>query len=165
MKLKDFSNQYPDVEITKEQEDQIKELLNIKPNRWKPDQGDIYYYIDSSGDIIEAVFVRDKKDIYRLSINNCFNTEEEAEFRLEQIKVYHELKNVADEFNNKIDWNDLQYKYHICIDITAPQQCLLINQVVVTQFIGSIYFTSRHLAQQAIDRIGADRIKKYLMEV
>lgn len=162
MKLKELLNQYSDVEITKEQEEQIKEYLGIKPKKWKPKFNEKYYYIDSYGDIMDSVFARDREDKYRLSINNCFETSEEAQFRLEQLKVYYELKNFADENNDKIDWTEIQYKYHICIDLTDPHQCLLVNQVVVTQHIGPIYFSSKHLAQQAIDKIGANRIKKYL---
>ena len=169
MKLKEFSEQYPDVEITEEQEEQIKKYLNIKKNKkWKPNHNDDYFYIHSQSIIGCTIFLKNNEvDKYRLLTNNCFKTREEAEFRLEQIKVYYELKNFADEHNDKIDWNDEKIKYCICnkyTDETASHRYIGINRACYVQSIGGIYFSSEKLAQQAMAKVGIDRIQKYLFE-
>lgn len=165
MKLKEFLEEYSDVEITEEQKEQIKKYLNIKENKnWKPKTGEENFYVDCWGDVMETVFAEnDKTDMYRLFTDNCFKTKEEAEFRLEQIKVYYELKNFADENNDKINWDDGSIKYHIYIDKTY--NCIHVDQAAFTQSIGQIYFSSREIAQQAIEKVGADRIRMYLFGV
>ena len=164
MKLKELLNQCLDVELTEEQEEQIRKLLNIN-KKWKPLHNEKYFYIDCYGEVEYSVFdENDEMESYGLLTNNCFKTKKEAEFRLEQIKVYYELKNFADEHNDKIDWDDGKSKYYICMDRTDPHQCLRILQTNFLQNIIQIYFSSKHLAQQAIDQIGTDRIKNYLTE-
>lgn len=169
MKLGELLIEVQDQELTEQQEEQIRKYLGIKKNKkWKPKNRDKYYYIDSYGYVVDKMFIEEIPDVYRLSINNCFKTEEEAEFRLEQIKVYYELKNFADENNDDIDWNDDEFKYHICnkyTDETASNRYIGINPAIVTQSIGEIYFSSEKIAHQALAKVGVDRIKKYLFEV
>jgi hypothetical protein len=49
MKLKELLNQCLDVELTEEQEEQIKELLCIRSKKWKPEHSERYYYVDCYG--------------------------------------------------------------------------------------------------------------------
>ena len=166
MKLKELLEQYSDVELTEEQEKQIKDYLGIKNSKkWKPKNTEKYFYIDCYGEIDYAVYDNnDEADVYGLFVNNCFKTKKEAEFRLEQIKVYNELKNFADENNDEIDWkNKYQEKYYFCLN--HSDNSFLICDVEFAEDIGRIYFSSKELAKQAIKKVGADRIKKYLFGV
>jgi len=167
MKLGELLVEVQDQELTEEQEEQIRKILNIKKNKkWKPKHNDEYFCVNSHGYIEHTTFISTNKvDEYRFLTNNCFKTKEEAEFRLEQIKVYYELKNFADENNDKIDWNSGKSKYYISMDKTNPHQWLHINQAIYSQNIGQIYFSTEKLARQALTKVGADRIQKYLFEV
>ena len=87
--------------------------------RWKPETGAMYYFIDSDGDIIHACFdwrlphCQDRYNIY-----NCFKTREEAEQEQERFLVHRELENIARRLNigKTIDWgNNDQSKYFIYI--------------------------------------------------
>ena len=157
MTIKDFYEKYSDIEITEEQEKQIKEYLKIKENkRWKPELEERYYFITQGG-TIQITCNTDDGDSFRLFTNNCFKTKEEAKFRLEQIKVYNELKNFADENNTDIK------DYRFLINIQSGD--LNINYYTYMHHIGEIGFSSKELAQQAIEKVGEDRIKKYLFEV
>ena len=98
-----------------------------------------------------------------ISLGNCFKTEEEAAFRLEQIKVYNELKNFADENNEEIEWKNGTAKYIITFD--TEDEKIETNIIFYIQDIAQIYFSSKELAEQAIEKVGADRIKKYLFGV
>lgn len=165
MKLKELLEQYSDVELTKEQEKQVKDYLGIKDKKLNFNEGEKYFYIDSYGDIDYNLFAEADGDIkYRLFTNNCFKTKEEAEFRLKQIIVYNELKNFADENNDEIDWKNedsVKYYFYLSHDCNG----ILIDYAIFAQDLGNIYFSSQELAEQAIKKVGADRIKKYLFGV
>ena len=45
---------------------------------------------------------------YQIAKEEKIKTKEEAKFRLEQIKVYNELKNFADENNGEMNWRNFQ---------------------------------------------------------
>lgn len=165
MIIKDLYEKYGDVELTEEQEKHIKEYLGFKESKkWKPKEGEKYFYLDSSGTIDYDTYIKVDVDIYRVFTNNCFKTKEEAEYRLEQIKVYNELKNFADENNEEIDWeNTNKLKYFIRLDRCT--NLLVCDSYFSTQYIGQIYFSSKELAQRALVKVGAERIKKYLFGV
>ena len=97
-------------------------------------------------------------------MGNCFKTKEEAEFAVEKIRVYQELKQFADENNGPINWKKSDFhKVCICYNHTAGRIEFSCHQY--TDVLGTFYFSSKELAQQAIKKIGEDRIKKYLFGV
>lgn len=60
--------------------------------RWKPNDGDYYFFIDSDGKIKRTRNVS-HWDFIRVSINNCFPTEEAAQPYVEKIKdIFKKLK-------------------------------------------------------------------------
>ena len=166
MKLKELLKNVEDVELTEEQEKQIKDYLGIKDSkRWKPKENERYYIVTTRLTVGEAFYtVNDEINAARLLVNNCFKTKKEAEFRLEQIKVYNELKNFADENNNGICWKDENEDKFYINYIHSDKQVLCFSANFI-QDIGQIYFSSEELAEQAIEKVGEDRIKKYLFGV
>lgn len=90
-------------------ERQIKDFKEkLKSKRWKPSKGEKYYFgrsagVDSYGLVGGCAVVGDETDNFRNSIGNCFKTQEEAEFAIEQLKVLKELKDFADD--NDKEWN------------------------------------------------------------
>ena len=145
----------------------VEKATEKKSKVWKPESNENYYHIVSDGDISDSYW-SDDSDLAndRYEIGNCFRTLEEAEFAVERLKVIAELKRFAQEHNKKeIDWRDFgQCKYFIyCefhdnaeyIDIGCAKECKS----------NDIYFASEEIAQQAIDTIGEDRIKKYYLWV
>lgn len=166
MTIKELYEKYGDVELTEEQEKHIKEYLKIENKKWKPKEGENYYYVDNYGDIEREFFSEsDRLDYFNFFSNNYFKTEEEAEFRLEQIKVYNELKNFADENNEEIDWKDAEQDKWFIKGINLRNNKLIFDYNFELKFLGQIYFSSEKLAEQAIEKVGADRIKKYLFGV
>lgn len=168
MKLKELLEQYSEVELTKEQVKQVKEYLGINNSKWRPEQNERYYIVTTRLTVGEAFYsVHNEIDAARLFVNNCFKTKEEAEFRLEQIKVYNELQNFAIANNDEIDWkNGNQGKYSIYCRWYFNDTCeVLIDKKNINQDLNQIYFSSDELAQQAIEKVGVDRIKKYLFGV
>ncbi|MDK7186874.1 hypothetical protein [Facklamia hominis] len=120
--------------------------------------GDTYYCIFSDGDIVDHCW----KDLLihkdRLSIGNVFKTEEEAKFAVEKLKVLHELELLGRAFDgvysNYLIVFDC-YNEEVSIDYKSNRNPCFFN----------CFFNSEEEAQQAINNIGEDRIKKYLFGV
>ena len=104
----------------------------------------------------------DKVDKLLQSFANCFQTEEQAEFMAEKLKVIHELEKFAYQTNTEeIDWNDSkQGKYYLYFDYI--DMCIVIDSHYVCQNTPfAVYFTSNEIAENAIETIGEERLKKY----
>lgn len=139
-----------------------------KSKVWKPSAGELYYYINSKGQIEFSYYNnRSTKDkLHICNIGNYFKTDEEAEHMVEKLKVIRELQDFALEHNDEeIDWNDVNQEklylgmnpkiksidiFHTCSWIYLPF---------------NIYFTSEEIAEKAIETIGEDRIKKYYFDI
>ena len=154
--------------LSKEERDTILSLVE-KANKpvnkvWKPEYDSDYYFIRNNGQICHTNFIKSDIDKERFILGNCFKTEEEAEFALERQKVITELKRFAIEHNDgEIDWNSkiqniycLYYREHRG-DIEADYFC--------SRLWDGVFFTSKKTAEQAIEAIGEERIKKYYFEV
>ena len=141
----------------KEKQIQIEEL---KPKRWKPDiEYGRYYFIDTLTDncICQYYWGDDDADQYLCSIGNCFETREEAEFALIQLKVLAELKEYADDYM-EWDGNNKHYLIHYNTKIDDIDICWFFNNKYVPF---NIYFSSEEQARKAVEAIGKDRLKKY----
>ena len=133
---------------------------------WEPKVNEQYFYIRSTGIVDYNNCDNDKVDKLFQSFGNCFQTEEQAEFMVEKLKVIHELEKFAFENNEKeIDWNDSkQGKYYLYFDYT--DMSIVIDSYYVCQDTPfAVYFTSNKIAEKAIATIGEDRIKKYYFGV
>lgn len=135
---------------------------------WSPKKGEKYWYIYNAGDIVDDTNDNSKTDEDRFSIGNCFKIEEEAKHMVKKLKVIKELKDFALENNKEeIDWsNTKQSKYAICCDYQKYYNKIFVcNNSVIKQSPFNIYFTSEELANEAIEKIGEDRIKKYYFDI
>lgn len=139
------------------------EIVGETKNKvWKPSLGDLYYYINSNGDIKFSYY--NTRSIDKRCIGNYFKTEEQAERIVEKVKVIKELQDFAlDNNEEEIDWVDneqdkweLSYK-----DSNVEPIC---NNYYRAQAF-NIYFTSLEIAKEAIKTIGEDRIKKYYFDI
>ena len=122
-----------------------------------PQFGDDYWYVDSDTEVMDTASYDGEYDQGRLSIGNVFKTKDEAEFQVEKLKVEAELR----KFSRPFKGEDNNYY----IEIYLPDKKLSIDRSEFFKTQGTIYFESRKVANEAIDAVGADRIKKYLFGV
>lgn len=134
---------------------------------WKPKKGERYCFYDSEGAIYEIKYDGDSIDKNRLDLGNCFKTRQEAEHMVEKLKIIKELRDFALENNEKeIDWKNPNQVKHIIVYNNETQIMRTDLWYASTQYIPfNIYFTSKEIAQRAIETIGEDRIKKYYFDV
>ena len=137
---------------------EIEKLKTEEESRtWKPKYGEKYYYLTMYGSTRSADYWIGSLPQNRMyEIGNVFRTQEEAEFRAEQLKVEAELRRFARPFENGSENYTLGYRH-------------LYDRIEITFFetiqCGNLYFPSKEIAQKAIDTVGADRIKKYYFGV
>jgi len=127
----------------KEHEEENKQIFK---------EDDIYYSVNSYGEILKNTWEENKYDKGALSILNCFKTKEEAEFELERKKVIAEMKKFA--FEPDFD-NDEQPKYMIFYN-----NGIKISWIFNDNY-GYIYFKTREICEECIKSVGVERIEKY----
>lgn len=133
-------------------------------SKWKPSLGDLYYYINSNGDIKFSYY--NTRSIDNRCIGNFFKTDEEADHMVEKLKVIRELQDFALENNDKnVDWRDkCTGKYFITYDFYDEE--ISIASYTFRNFLPfNIFFTSKEIAQKAITKIGKERLERYYFDI
>lgn len=144
------------------------EVLETKEEKtwWEPKVGESYWSIRPWSGAVRVCFNDHKVDGFAVSMGLCFQTEKQAEFMVEKLRVIHELEKFAFENNEEeIDWNDTnQEKLYLTMNYT--DKCIDVFYTYSWIYSPSnIYFTSKKIAKKAIETIGEDRIKKYYFGV
>lgn len=131
---------------------------------WEPSLGDLYYYINSNGDIKFSYY--NTRSIDKRCIGNFFKTDEETDHMVEKLKVIRELRDFALEHNDEeIDWVDNeQDKWAICYDI-EDKEIAYESGKKIKSVPFNVYFATEQDCERAIKTIGEDRIKKYYFDI
>lgn len=126
-----------------------------KTKYW-PQEGDEIFYIDIDGEVCGDLYYHETDFCKGLNeFGNMFKTAEQAEFKLEQLKVLHELEELADDDRS---WDG--YCIHYVLTCNTEKGGIFPNSCF--QYKSSpVSFKSAESALAAIDKIGADRLKKY----
>ena len=122
-----------------------------------PQYGDTYWCINAYGGVSKETW--DGYDIEKdmLVIGNGFRTEQEAEFVVEKLKIEAELRKFSRPFKED--------EYNYFIQIHPSHNNIVTDSDDYYQTQGTIYFESEDKAQQAIQSVGENRIKKYIFGV
>ena len=122
-----------------------------------PQYGDTYWCINAYGGVSKETW--DGYDIEKdmLVIGNGFRTEQEAEFAVEKLKVEAELRKFSRPFMDGEKNNHIKYR--------PSFDELSVSASFGYQDQGTIYFESTTIANEAIDTVGENRIKKYIFGV
>lgn len=156
-------------EKIKEIEKQLEELKGQlteedKEDKYKRKRNSRYYYLNSCGTIYNVFDNETASDNFRYSTGNFFETSEEVKIYQKKLIIEQELRDVARELNNgeEIDWNNnMQKKYYLGYDfsddtITDDNYCIFVKKQ------GAIYCLDKNFKDVAIERIGQERLTKYL---
>lgn len=157
--------------LSKEERDVFARLAekasreNCESRIWKPEYGEWYWFISTDGQVNNSEWVNDRIDRGRYSMGNCFRTREEAEFAREKQKIKIELQRFADKHNDptKKEWDGEYVYYYIVYNVS--EDALTSIPVAMLRRTNEVYFSSKEIAEDAANKIGAKRIKKYLFDV
>ena len=135
-----------------------KELLElkeqVKSEQEFPQSGERYWYSNGGGMVNSCFWKSEQFDLNRYRIGNMFKAEKEAEFAVEKLKVEAELRKFSRPFMDGEKNNHITYR--------PSFDELSVSASFGYQDQGIIYFESTTIANEAIDAIGENRIKKYI---
>ena len=138
-----------------------KMLEECEQGRWKPKDGDIFYYIDTYCRVIKEQWADIPADKIHYKKDNFFKTREQAETEVEKILVRRQLENIARRLNKgqRIDWyNNSQAK--LCIELYCDE--IITNFYLAHKTQGTVYCLNEKFKDIAIQEIGEERLKAYL---
>ncbi len=141
--------------------ERTKELAKAEKEKNEfPQNGDKFYYIDSILAVGEDVFASGTLDYTFQKAGNCFKTKEEAEFLVEKIKVINELKEYSRPFIYGKENYYLVWQY----DVYGEKSFV---RALWTSYekTNNIFFACKKKAEEAINAVGEDRIKKYYLGI
>lgn len=159
-----------EINKTKEHLANLQEKLKeCQYERWKPQDGEIYFYVLSDGmvgqDSWNRPFAIDEGQRY--NFYNCFKTREQAEAEAEKILIRRKLEDIARRLNKgeRIDWNNFdQNKYFISFNC-ATQLIERGFYNLKNKVQGVVYCLSDDFVSVAIQEIGEERLKRYMLGV
>ena len=122
-----------------------------------PQKYDDYWYVADDTEVLRQSWYNSEYDEGRLSIDNIFKTEQQAEFIAEKLRVEAELR----KFSRPFKCGEINHY----IFLNTDNECLDVVGLSYSQYQGTIYFESEEKAKQAIQSIGEERIKKYIFGV
>ena len=155
--------------LMEEYKEKIKEVTKKEEPFIK--KGQRYFTIDNYFRISTTKNLGYEDDKERIQIGNCYPFTDETKDKVKkEVKLIAERRKLQlqmEQFarlNNKeeIDWsNDNQLKWHLYVDCKG-------NNIITTctykiRALNTVYFTSKEIAQKALDKFG-DRIRKLYIE-
>ena len=148
---KDFNTKVAD--IKKQIEECDKKVF--KPSKF----GEKYYTISTKGKIGSYSFCNDDFDKEIIDFGNYFKTQEEAERKRFEIRLHRQLELFALENNDtEITWDINSEKYLINY---SKDMGIVIDKVYTLKDFGQVYFTSREIAEKALETFKNDLIRYF----
>ena len=137
-----------------------KQIEECDKKVFKPiKSGEKYYSISTKGKIGSYSFCNDDFDKEILDFGNYFKTQEEAERKRFEIRLHRQLELFALENNDtEITWDINSEKYLIN---HSKDMGIVIDKVYTLKDFGQVYFTSREIAEQALETFKNDLIRYF----
>lgn len=134
------------------------------PKRWKPTHNEGYLLIRNDGNIGLSYWNNDDMDQWRYLTGNCFKTKEEVEEYRKQIEFTARYKNYIEKHSDPLDWNNgRQGKYYA--EFGYEENKIEVDGSYAWKRQGVIYASSEEVIWDAINCIGEDNFKKYVLGV
>ena len=148
---KDFNTQVADIK---------KQIEKCDKKVFKPVKfGEKYYSISTNGNIHMCNFYNDNVDKELIDFGNYFKTKEEEERKYFETRLHRQLELFALENNEtEIDWNDSSEKYMINY---SKDKGIYIHMVYSLKGFGQVYFTSKEIADKALEAFKDDLIRYF----
>lgn len=142
----------------------LKEECNKCSEITKPELQDRYYFIQSTGQVRNCYnTTENRKNVKRIEMGNYFYKEIEAERFVNYIKYSNLLRKFIEEFDEaELDWKNTQ-QVKIYIYYNHTHECICFEEARSYQIPGVIYASDETVLQRAIDYIGEENIKKYIL--
>lgn len=164
MTLKEWIEENQDKVITITENGAIELNDPEQQGRWKPEQGDLFFYIIAGGEVHKGRWTRDLNDEMIYAMGNVFKTAKEAEDAAERLKIRAELLDCGGKEAREVILpvgNIYKYRYAIAINSNHSA----VNYPTTSPRPFEITFETEAEVEAAIEKVGEDRIKKYLFGI
>lgn len=140
----------------------VEKANKPKSKIWKPEYGE-YYLICSGGNIGRMLWYGDNSDKGAYEIGNVFPTKEEADEELTRRKILTKWKRLSIEAGeDENPWDGNHEHFFIYFDVVRDK---LVTKAFTGVHMASIFFPSEESLDNAIEEIGEDNVKKYILDV
>lgn len=141
----------------------IEKANNSKSKVWKPVNDETYYYIDEVG--IGETKWSDSfyQDTFLYEIGNLFRTEDEAEEEIQRRKICKQWENLSIESGEADNpWNG-ENQHWVCYYSSYYDKVK--TDCITSAKEANIYFTTHESLLNAIEAIGEENVRKYILRV
>ena len=147
-KIRDLERQL--IELKQAKVDDKNDIPQPPHPRWKPENGEMYRFIDDSENVAALHWSGDQFDLRHFDVGNMFKMNDDAAFAIERLKVLAQMREWAG------NWND---PYRILyIDGRVEPETVFVGRCIS---YGEIRFATEADAKNCIKAVGEDRLKKY----
>lgn len=150
-----------EINKTKEHLANMEKMLGKCDKMWKPEKGEMFYYLNSYNIAISETWDASYSDAEHYNIYNCFKTREQAEQEAEKILIRRQLEDIAKRLNKGqvIDWYNKNQSKH-CIELFCNE--IISDSYFTYKAQGTVYCLNKSFKDVAIQQIGEERLKNYL---
>ena len=127
--------------------DELKREYKEKNEKWIPEEGEEYYFIDEELNVDWNWFDNDDTDEAIFKNNKVFKTEEEAQEYADYLKA---RETYSYKFS-KEEWKDASILKHV-IYLDTINQDIFIESTSIQYYMNSIYFKTREDAEKFINK-------------
>lgn len=119
-----------------------------------------YYFVDEEGGVRDFKELYDHVDNKQFNSLNYFNNKNYAEYVAFKENLMRRMDKFAWEHNAKaVKWDCNQPKHYILFDHSCDEKLVVYNCFAVES--NNVYFTSRKIAEKALEEFKDDLIKLY----
>lgn len=158
-KIEDLEKQLAELkkEVNSVEDESVKKNI-----REYIEHGQVYFYLDSAGNIQWTEWEGNEADLFRHRSGNIFLTKEETEDFKENILTKQALKGLALELNNgvEIDWKDKRQNKYVVSYSNDFEILTFANSY--HKDLGQIYCLDNQFLTIAKDRISEEKIIKLI---
>lgn len=147
------------VELTEEQLEKLG-IEVLKNRRVRVDKYQLYYFVDHNNLVLSTYDGYDTADDYCYYSHNYFKTKEGADKYARVLKTEMLLRQYADKHNEDMPWDGRCQHYAFYLNVNS--NVIFADYYTFSKEARKIYFSSKEIAEAAIEEIGEERIKEYL---
>jgi len=136
------------------------EMYEKESNVWKPENGETYWFVRSTGSVDTDRWYNNSVDVYRHDIGNCYRTEAEAVYYRDRRLTETALRRFALENNGEFGYDRCFLYFDCSIETMSIYQC---QWACIGWKTSDISFSSRGIAINAIESIGEENLKKLFL--
>ena len=158
MTIKELENQISNLqtELEKlkqaEKEKNKEEKNELRP--WRAEEGDNYYYINSSGEVFSDIDRRFGIDDKQYTFGNYYYTKELAEQDAKKLKLRNRIRQYRDVLCENYKYNPCKSNWYIVFCNELVKYGVVSTTAI--EEIGQIYFDTQEHAQQVCDILNAE---------